>query len=81
MTDLHRSEKTLLFWFGVLILGSATVALFWSLWYSFVIAYSYPPPTPQTAWLNLTPITFGSIVFLLIAVYMMKSGVKKDIET
>jgi hypothetical protein len=80
--ELFRGEKTRIFWCGLIILGLAIFTLFSSLWWGFVFLFgvyyypgSYVSPSPYVA-----PAIFGGAVFLLIGLYMMKSGVRKKSE-
>jgi xanthine/uracil permease len=72
---MFEGEKTRVFWWGLVIFGSALSGLFANFWYIFVFSYGYD------YWRFFTPLIFGSIVFLLIGLYMMKSGVRKERET
>jgi hypothetical protein len=65
-----KGEKTRLFWEGLILFGLALVCLFTVTWYSWLVGY----------WggLSVVPWIFGSLVFLLIGLYMMLSGVKKE---
>ena len=75
---MFEGEKTYAFWLGLIILGLASIALFSVLWYSlltvqpYVASYSY--------WRSMVPPVVGALVFLLIGLYMMKSGTKKKEE-
>jgi xanthine/uracil permease len=71
-----EGEKTRVFWWGLIIFGLALSGLFATLWYMFIFSYGY-----DYYWRFFTPLIFGSIVFLLIGLYMMKSGVRKEKET
>jgi putative Mn2+ efflux pump MntP len=56
-----------------LFLSEGTVfALFTAIWYILL----YPPD-----WTFITPWTFGFAIFLIIGLYMMKTGVKREKET
>jgi hypothetical protein len=68
---------TVLFWLGLLIFGVAITVLFWSIWFPFM---SYTSHSWYTLlhWAGPFPITFGSLVFMLIGLYMMKSGAIKE---
>jgi biotin transporter BioY len=72
---VFEGEKTFVFWIGLIILGLASVGLFGVLWMATVVMY----PTNRLEFLKgLVPLVVGGIVFLLIGLYMMKSGVKKS---
>ncbi len=72
---MSRSERTSVFWVGLIILGLASVALFAILWFLFVFPsrYWYEPLKV------MTPLIVGSLVFIVIGLYMMKSGTKKSL--
>jgi xanthine/uracil permease len=72
---MFEGEKTRVFWWGLIIFGLAIFGLFATLWYMFIFPFGYD------FWRFFTPLIFGSIVFLLIGLYMMKSGVRKRRET
>jgi len=74
---VFEGEKTIIFWIGLIILGLASVGLFGTLWMVAVVMY----PTNRMEFLKgLVPFIVGGVVFLLIGLYMMKSGVKKKEE-
>lgn len=66
---IFEGERTQIFWAGLFISGGAIFGLFTTIWYTLL----YPPD-----WTYTTPWTFGFAVFLVIAFYMMKTGVKKE---
>jgi hypothetical protein len=69
---LFKGEKTYLFWAGLLTLGFASVLLFqtvWSLRHYAVLSRGLEVYFPGIV---------GSIVFILIGLYMMKSGIKRN---
>jgi len=70
---LFEGRKTWVFWLGLLIFGAAIIVLFWSMWYLYIYFITYTWYTVTNLG-NLVPMTFGSIVFILIGLYMMKSG-------
>jgi len=79
---MFDGEKTNLFWVGLIILGFASVFTFGMLWqivvsYLSYLSYSSPYNTYFYGWSNI-PIIVGGVVFILIGLYMMKSGVKKN---
>jgi uncharacterized RDD family membrane protein YckC len=74
---MFEGKKTSVFWVGLLVLGLASVILFSLLWFVMVL---YPPYDIGYYWKILTPPVVGSIVFILIGLYMMKSGTKKEEE-
>jgi putative Mn2+ efflux pump MntP len=69
---MFEGEKTSIFWLGLIILGLASVALFSTLYYT--IAFF----SPYADYRFLVPPIIGSVVFILIGLYMMKSGTKKE---
>jgi len=72
---MFSGEKTRIFWWGLIIFGIAIVELFTVLWYWLIMYSSY---SYYSNWLVLGPPIFGGVVFLLIGLYMMMSGVKKE---
>jgi putative Mn2+ efflux pump MntP len=66
-----EGEKTQAFWAGLFLSGLTIFLLFTGIWNTVL----YPP-----SWTYITPWTFGSAVFLIIGLYMMKTGVKKEEE-
>jgi len=74
---VFEGEKTNLFWLGLIILGSASVGLFGILW-NFAVWNGYGDRFRVIK--NQVPLVVGGIVFILIGLYMMKSGVKKKEE-
>jgi hypothetical protein len=67
---LGEAKKTRIFWQGLTLFGLALVSLFAVVWYTFV----------QTlfSWQYSTPWFVGSVAFLLIGFYMMRSGIEKQ---
>lgn len=74
---MFEGEKTIVFWIGLILLGLASVSLFGMLW---IIAVwnGYVDRFNMLKW--FVPSIVGSLVFILIGFYMMKSGVKKTPE-
>ena len=70
---MFEGEKTFVFWIGLIILGLASLALFSIVWFNAVDFYA-PPMEIQV------PFIVGTVVFILIGFYMMKSGVKKTLD-
>jgi putative Mn2+ efflux pump MntP len=70
---MFEGEKTWVFWVGLVMLALASLGIFQMLW-SWT-TYSY---YPSDYWKSMVPIIVGAIVFILIGLYMMKSGVKKE---
>jgi biotin transporter BioY len=75
---MFEGEKTLVFWIGLIILGLASVSLFGMFWMITVVMY---PENRIEVLKGVVPIIVGGLVFLLIGLYMMKSGVKKRSES
>jgi uncharacterized integral membrane protein len=70
---MFEGEKTWVFWVGLVMLTLAFLVLFQMLW-SWA-TYSY---YPSEYWKSMVPFIVGAIAFILIGLYMMKSGVKKE---
>ena len=72
---MFEGKKTYVFWIGLIVLGLASVGLF-AVLYFIAVWDGY--------WDRLTmlkqalPLIVGGVVFLLIGLYMMKSGVEKS---
>jgi len=72
-----EGEKTIVFWIGLIILGLASVGLFGILWMIGI----WDRYIDQWAMLKqAVPVIVGGVVFILIGLYMMKSGVEKKEE-
>jgi O-antigen/teichoic acid export membrane protein len=74
---MFEGKKTSVFWIGLLVLGLASVILFSVLWFTMVLG---TPTNIDYYWKILTPPVAGSVVFILIGLYMMKSGTKIEEE-
>jgi len=74
---VFEGEKTFVFWIGLIIFGSASVSLFGILWILAVLD-RYMDRFSMLKY--LVPFIVGAIVFTLIGLYMMKSGVKGKVE-
>jgi len=71
---VFEGEKTFVFWIGLIILGLASVSLFGILW----ILLVWDGYGDRFNLLKYeVPAIVGGVVFILIGLYMMKSGVKK----
>ena len=66
-------EKTWVFWFGLIILAFASVALFAIVWFNAVTIIYYKPAIEYQV-----PFIVGTVVFIFIGLYMMISGVRKQ---
>ena len=64
-------EKTWVFWFGLIILALASVAVFAIVWYNVVIIQHRPAVKYQV------PFVVGAVVFIFIGLHMITSGVKE----
>jgi putative Mn2+ efflux pump MntP len=72
---MFEGEKTRLFWIGLTMLALASLVLFTILWYAFI--NSMRERYISFDWTNQTPQLVGAIIFILVGLYMMNSGVKK----
>jgi len=71
---VFKGEKTFVFWIGLIILGLASVGLFGILWMLAV----WNRYMDRFNMLKLqVPFIVGAVAFILIGLYMMKSGVKE----
>jgi len=70
---MFKGEKTWVFWTGLIILGLTSVILFSTLWYVLAFGGYWP-----NYWRTLVPPIVGAVVFILIGLYMMKSGTKRE---
>lgn len=77
---MFEGEKTLVFWIGLIILGLASVVLFSIIWFNSIIALKVYPYAAGPSIEFQIPFSVAAIVFILIGLYMMKSGVKKKSE-
>ncbi len=71
---MFEGEKTFVFWIGLIILGLASVSLFGILW-QLAIWDGYGDRFRYFKY--QVPLVVGGVAFILIGLYMMKSGVKK----
>jgi len=71
---MFEGEKTFVFWIGLIILGLASVGLFGILW-MIAVWNGYGDRFRMTK--QTVPVIVGGVVFVLIGLYMMKSGVKE----
>jgi len=74
---MFEGERTFVFWIGLIILGFASVGLFGILW---MMAVWNGYIDRFTMLKQAVPVIVGGAVFILIGLYMMKSGVKKKVE-
>jgi uncharacterized membrane protein YfcA len=68
---MFEVEKTRIFWIGLVALGFASVFLFSTLWTYLATSRDM---FYYRNWFYALPFTVGSVVFMLIGLYMMKSG-------
>jgi len=71
---VFKGERTFVFWIGLIILGLASVGLFGILW-MIAIWNGYIDRLGMLK--QAVPVIVGGVVFILIGLYMMMSGVKK----
>ena len=72
---MFEGEKTLVFWLGLIILALASVSMFSLVWYNALYAVRYD------GYYSLdyqVPFIVGAGAFVLVGLYMMKSGTKKQ---
>ena len=74
---MFEGEKTFVFWIGLIILALASVGLFGTLW-MLAVWDGYVDRFEMLKY--QVPALVGGIVFILIGLYMMKSGVKEKPE-
>jgi len=85
MKTMLRAEKTYVFWIGVSLLGLASTGLVTMLWLIFIyyptnyhrMHWDYPTHFPTYFWQYYIWQILGAVVFIVIGLYMIKSGVKK----
>ena len=66
-----------MFWIGLIILGLASVGLFGIFW-MIAIWDGYIDRFYMLR--QAVPVIVGGVVFIIIGLYMMKSGVKRKVE-
>jgi len=69
-------EKTWVFWVGLIILALASVSLFAIVWYNAVTDLYYKPDVEYQV-----PFIVGAVVFIIVGLYMMTSGIRKKNST
>jgi len=74
---VFEGEKSFVFWIGLIILGLASVGLFGILW-MIVVWDGYGDRFTMLKY--QVPFIVGGVIFILIGLYMMKSGVKRKAE-
>jgi len=70
---MFEGEKTRIFWWGLIFCAISIIVLFNIFWYSLAVSTGL-------SLMSFGPEIFGSIVFLLVGLYMMKNGTKKQEE-
>ena len=73
---MFEGEKTFVFWLGLIILALASIVLFSECWYTTITLQ----PDVNIDYRFLVPPVIGTVVFILIGLYMMMSGTKKKEE-
>jgi hypothetical protein len=76
---LFQGEKRALFWIGLTILALASIILFALLWPFAFIELNQYVTWNDVKWMirSSVPLSVGAVVFIIIGLYMMKSGIKK----
>jgi len=69
-------EKTWVFWVGLIILALASVTLFAIIWFNAVTDLYYKPAVEYQI-----PFIVAAVVFIIIGLYMMTSGIRKKNST
>ena len=71
---MFEGEKTIIFWIGLIILALASLGLFTIVWLNTL----YHPEYYRTYYLKYpVPFIVGGVVFILIGLYMIKSGIRE----
>jgi uncharacterized integral membrane protein len=70
--EMFVGEKTWVFWVGLIVLALASVSLFGIVWYNAITNFYYRPAVEFQV-----PFIVGAVVFIVIGLYMMTSGVAK----
>lgn len=68
---MFPGEKKGFFWWGLIICAICVIILFNIFWYTLVISTGM-------SLMTFGPEIFGSTVFLLVGLYMMKNGTKRE---
>ena len=74
---MFDGRKTGLFWKGLIIFGVSITVLFYFIW-SHIYTYLSNPGSVRGILGIIVPLLFGSVVFMFIGLYMMKSGVVEE---
>jgi len=75
---VFEGEKTFVFWIGLIILALVSVYLFGISWWMLVVWDEYMDRLTMLKY--QVPTFVGGVVFILVGLYMMKSGVKRKVE-
>ena len=74
---MFEGERTWVFWVGLFVFAQACIVAFSSSWWLAVAE-----PYNQKFFVRfLPPCIFSAVVFIIIGLYMMKTGVKKQNKT
>jgi len=78
---MMKEDNTAVFWIGLFISGLGSVVLFSTFWYSIIWAVAVTGgPSYFWNWSYGLPFAVGSVVSILIGLYMMKAGTEKKHE-
>lgn len=72
---MFAGEKTDIFWLGLIILALASVTLFAIVWFN-AVALPYRPTIEYQV-----PFIVGAVVFVIVGLYMMTSGIRQKNST
>ena len=91
MIAVFKGEKTTLFWIGLIVLGYSIFQFCQAIWQSIYYYFIYPGligVSGDLSSLNFTrlfailgvavPSVIGGVIFMVIGLYIMKVGVKKE---
>lgn len=81
MFCLFRGEKSVLFYIGLIVLGYSVSQFFWAGWQIALPFFTNSSSTPDIIgiqWFYYVPSIVQGIIWLIIGLYIMKVGVKKD---
>ena len=84
---MFEGEKTVPFWIGLIVFGFSlylfTTAIWQIIWYSFFYqalgtSISISSSLRLSVLQSTVPVIIGGVIFIVIGLYMMKLGVKKN---
>jgi hypothetical protein len=81
---VFKGEKTTTFWIGLIVFGYSIVQFCQAIWQTIYYYFIYPSvisldPTIHIYMLGTAvPLVIGGIIFLIIGLYIMKAGVRKE---